>query len=108
MVNRCKHIPLAYNSQITTTLELSAFEINFNQKPQKPIMFTANSSKNKQAYCQPTKESMHYNLLLHTHDEDHFHCPNILILASGTDTEWISNKKNKNQKIKNKKKLIKI
>ena len=103
-----KLLTLAYNSQITTTLELSVFEMIFNQKPQKPIMFTANSSKNKQAYCQPTKESMHYNLLLRAHDEDHLHHPKKLILAFGTDTEWISNKKNKNKKIKNKKKFIEI
>ena len=51
----------------------------FNQKPRKPIMFTANSSKK----CQPTKESKCDNLPLHTHDEDHFHHPQILKLASG-------------------------
>ena len=50
-------------------------------------MFTAYSSKNTQGYCQPTKESICYNLYnlsLHTHDEDHFHHPQILKLASGT------------------------
>ena len=75
---------LSYISQITTTLGLPPYEIVFSQKPQKPIMFTANSSKNTQGYCQPTKESLYYNLLLHTHDEDHFHHPQNLKLASGT------------------------
>ena len=61
----------------------------FNQKPRKPIMFTANAHKNAQGYCQPNKDSICYNLQLHTHDEDHFHHPQILKLASGTHTEWI-------------------
>ena len=55
----------------------------FNQKPQKPIMFTANAHKNAQGYCQPNKDSICYNLPLHTHDEDHFHHPQVLKLASG-------------------------
>ena len=52
-------------------------------------MFTANSHKNAQGYCQPNKDSVCYNLPLHTHDEDHFHYPQNLKLASGTHTEWI-------------------
>ena len=47
-------------------------------------MFTANSHKNAQSHCQPNKDSICYNLPLHTHDEDHFHHPQILKLASGT------------------------
>ena len=47
MVSRCK---------ITTTLGMSPYEMVFNQKPRKPIMFTANSHKNAQGYCQPNKE----------------------------------------------------
>ena len=60
-----------------------------NQKPWKPIMFRANSSKKTQGYLQPTKESICYDLLLHTHDEDHFNHLQILKIASGTYTEWI-------------------
>ena len=41
-----KLFPLAYNSQITTTLVMTPYEMVFNQKPRKPIMFTANSQKN--------------------------------------------------------------
>ena len=82
-----KLFPLSYNSQITTTLGLSPYEMVFNQKPRKPIMFTANSSKNAQGYCKPPKESICYNLPLHTHDEDHFHHPQILKLASGKHIE---------------------
>ena len=41
-----KLFPLAYNSQITTTLGMSPYEMVFDQKPRKPIMFTANSHKN--------------------------------------------------------------
>ena len=51
-------------------------------------MFTANSSINVQGHRQPTKESICYNLPLHTHDEDHFHHPQILKLASGTYTDF--------------------
>ena len=78
-----KLIPLYQNSQITTTLGMSAYEMVFNQKPRKPIMFTANAHKNTQSYCQPNEDSKCYNLPLHTHDEDHFHHPQILKLASG-------------------------
>ena len=91
-----KLFPLAYNSQITTTLGMSPYEMVFNQKPRKPIMFTANSHKNAQVYCQPNKDSICYNLPLHKHDEDHFHHPQILKLPSGTHTEWILNR-DKNQ-----------
>ena len=94
-----KLFPLAYNSQITTTLGMSPYEMVFNQKPRKPIMFTANSHKNAQGYCQPNKDSICYNLPLHTHDEDHFHHPQILKLASGTHTEWILNRDKKHNEI---------
>ena len=94
-----KLFPLAYNSQITTTLGMSPCEMVFNQKPRKPIMFTANSHKNAQGYCQPNKDSICYNLPLHTHDEDHFHHPQILKLASGTHTEWILNRDKKHNEI---------
>ena len=36
---------------------------------------------------------------LYTHDEDHFHHPQILKLASGTHTEWILNKDKKHNEI---------
>ena len=94
-----KLFPLAYKSQITTTLGMSPYEMVFNQKPRKPIMFTANSHKNAQSYCQPNKESICYNLPLHRHDEDHFHHPQILKLASGTHTEWILNRDKKHNEI---------
>ena len=55
-------------------------------------MFKSNSSKNAQGYCQPTKESICYNIPLHTHDEHHIHHPQILKLASGTHTEWVLNR----------------
>ena len=94
-----KLFPLAYISQITTTLGMSPYEMVFNQKPRKSIMFTANSHKNAQGYCQPNKDSICYNLPLHTHDEDHFHHPQILKLASGTHTEWILNRDKKHNEI---------
>ena len=94
-----KLFPLAYNSQITTTLGMSPYEMVFNQKPRKPIMFTAKSHKNAQGYCQPNKDSICYNLPLHTHDEDHFHHPQILKLACGTHTEWILNRDKKHNEI---------
>ena len=62
--------PLSFNSQITTALGLSPYEVVFNPKPQTPIMITVNPSKNTQGYCQPTKESIYYSLPLHTHDEE--------------------------------------
>ena len=94
-----KLFPLAYNSQITTTLGMSPYEMVFNQKPRKPIMFTANAHKNAQGHCTPAKDSICYNLPLHTHDDDHFHHPQILKLASGTHTEWILNRDKKHNEI---------
>ena len=70
-----KLFPLSYNSQITTTLGMSPYEMVFNEKPRKPAMFSANAHKNTQGYFQPNKNSICYNLPLHTHDEDHFHRP---------------------------------
>ena len=81
--------PLSYNSQISTTLGMSPYEIISNQKPRKPIMFIANAHKKVQRHCKPNKDSIGYNLPIHTHDEDHFYHPQILKLASGTHTEWI-------------------
>ena len=94
-----KLFPLPFNSQVTTTLRLSPYEMVFNQKARKPIIFTANFSKNTQGYCQPTKESLCYNLLLHTHDEDHSHHPLNLKLASETHAEWILIKDKKHNEI---------
>ena len=94
-----KLFPLAYISQTTTTLGLSPYEMIFNQKSRKPIMFTAISSKNVQGYCQPTKESKCYNLPLHTHVEDHFHHPQFLKLAFGTHTVWVLNRDEKHLEI---------
>ena len=91
--------PLSYNPQITKTLGLSPYEMVFNQKPRKSIMFTANSSKNAQGYCQPIKESICYNQPLHTHDEDHFLHPQIFKLATGTHTEWILSRDKKHNEI---------
>ena len=71
----------------------------FNQKPRKPFLFTANAHKNAQGHCKPNKDSICYNLPLHTHDEDHFHHPQILKLASGTHTEWILNRDKKPNEI---------
>ena len=68
---------------------MSSYEVVFNQKPRKAIMFTAKAHKNTQGHCQPSKDSICYNLPLHPQDEDHFHPPQILKLASGTHSEWI-------------------
>ena len=54
-------------------------------------MFTANTSKNAKGYCQSNKNSICYDVTLHTDPEDHFHHPQILKLASETHTEWIFN-----------------
>ena len=81
----------------------------FNKKPRKPITFTANAHKNTQGHCQPNKDSMCYNLQLHTLDEDHFHHPQNLNLASGTHTDWILNRDKKHNEFYQKvtKKLLK-
>ena len=97
MANRCQIIPIILYSQITTTLGMPPYEMVFNQRPRKPIMFTAKVHKNMQRYCQPNKDSICYKLPLHTHDEDHFHHPQNLKLASGTHTEWILNRDKKTQ-----------
>ena len=50
-----KLFPLAYNSQITTTLGLSPYEMVFNQKPRKPIMFMQTLQKTHKAIADPQK-----------------------------------------------------
>ena len=104
-----KLFSLSYNPQITTSLGMLPHERVFNQKPRKPIMFTAIAQKNAQGHCKPNKDSICYNLPLHTHDEDHIHHPHILKLASGTHTEWILNRDKKHNEIYQKvtKKLLK-
>ena len=94
-----KLFPLSYNSQLTTTLGMSPYEMVFNQKPRKPTMFTANASKNTQCYCQPNKDLICFSLPIHTHYEDHFHQPQILKLAFGTHTDWILNRDKKHNEI---------
>ena len=83
-----KLFPLSYYSQVTTTLGMSPYEMVFNQKPRKPSMFTVDAHKNTQGRCQLNEDSICYKLPLHTNDEDHFHHPQILKLASVTHTEW--------------------
>ena len=78
---------------------MSPYEKVFNQKPRKPIMFTPNAYKIAQGQCKPNKDSICYNLPLHTHDEDLFHHPQIPKLASGTHTEWILNRDKKHNEI---------
>ena len=90
---------VSYNSQITTTLRLSPYEMVFDQTSRKLILFAANSSKNTQSNCQTTEESICYNLPLQTHNEDHFNQPQILKLASDTHTEWILNRDKKHNDI---------
>ena len=102
-----KLFPLSYNLQVTTTLGMSP-EMVVNQKSRKPIMFTANAHKNAQGFCQPNKDSFCYYLSLHTHDENHFHHPQILTLASGTHTEWTLKRDKKTQYIYNEKTKYKI
>ena len=40
-----------------------------------------------------------YKLPLNNYDEDHFHHPQVLKLASGTHTEWILNRDKKHNEI---------
>ena len=81
---------------------MSPYEMVFNQKLRKPIMFTTNAHKKAQGYCQPNEDTICYYLSLHTHDEDHFHHPQVLKLASGTHTEWILNRDKKHNKVNQK------
>ena len=78
---------------------MSPYEIAFNQKPRKLIMFKENAHKKAQGHCKPNKDSICYNLPLHTHDEDRFHHPQILKLPSGTHTEWILNRDKKHNEV---------
>ena len=63
MVSRCK---------ITTTLGMSPYEMVFNQKPRKPIMFTANSHKMHKVIASQIKNTLPAklkNTLQGTHKE---------------------------------------
>ena len=91
-----KIFPLSYKSQITTTLGKSPYKMVFIQSHENQ---SANAHKNAQVYCQPNKDSICYNLPLHTHDEDHFHHPQILKLAFGTHTESILKRDKKHNEL---------
>ena len=95
MVNRRKTIFSSTKLANHLNFGLSPYEIVLNQKPQKPKIFKANSSKHAQRYCQPTKNFFYYNLPPHTHDEIQFHHPQFLKLASGTHTESSFNRDKK-------------
>ena len=92
-----KLFPLSYNSQITTTLGKSPYEMVINQKPRKRTMLTAIADKNAKGYCQPNKDSICYNLPQHTHVEGKFHHPRILKIASSTHNEWIMSRDEENK-----------
>ena len=67
----------------------------FNQKPRKPMMLIANSSITHKVIVNLQKINFFYNLSLHTHNETHFHQPQILKLASATHTEgFLTEKRN--------------
>ena len=94
-----KLFPLAYNSQIATTFGLSAYEIVFNQKTRKPIMFTANSSKTHKFIANLQKNenviTYHYIHMM----KINFITQKKIKLASGTHTEWIFNRDKKHNEI---------
>ena len=58
-----KLFPLSYNSQITTTQGMSPYGLVFNQKPRKPIMFTANVHENAQGIVNQIK--IHFVKIYH-------------------------------------------
>ena len=78
MVNRCKTIPTI--KQLTNHINLRTITLGngFQPKTTETDNVLPKLFKKTQGYCQPTKESICYNLLLHTHDEDHFHHTQIL------------------------------
>ena len=88
-----KLFPLSYNSQITTTLGMSPYKLTKSHENQ--LCLQQMPTKIHKVIVNSNKDSIWYSLPLHTHDEDHFHHPQILKLASGTHTEWILNRDKK-------------
>ena len=86
---------LSYNSQITTTLGMSPYEMVFNQKPQNQLYSQQTLLKMHKVIVNQTKNQNVIIYLYNKHDEDHFHHPQILNLASGALTEWILNRDKK-------------
>ena len=77
MVNRCKVFPLGLQFTSNKNIRTITLSNDFSSKITEINKIHSKNLKNTQGYCQPTKESIYYDLPLHTHDEDHFHHPQV-------------------------------
>ena len=93
-----KLFPLAYNSQITTTLGMSPYEMVLIKSQVNQLCLQQMPIKMHKVIANQIKTQFVITYL-YTHDEDHFHHPQILKLASGTHSEWILNRDKKHNDI---------
>ena len=93
-----KLFPLAYNSQITTTLGMSPYKMVLIKCQVNQLCLQQMRIKMHKVIANQIKTQFVITYL-YTHDEDHFHHPQILKLASGTHTEWILNRDKKHNDI---------
>ena len=62
--HKVKIFPFAFNSQVRTNINLSPYELVFDQKPKKPIMFNLSSTTDSLGNCKPQKTHpvIHYQI----------------------------------------------
>ena len=62
-----KLFPLAYNSQLTTTLRLSPYEMVFKRKPRKPIMSQQTPQKTHKVLAHQKKNQFFFRIYHYIH-----------------------------------------
>ena len=63
---KIKVFPFAINSQVSSNMNLSPYELVFGQKPKKPIIFNLSSTTDSLGNCKPTEKSpCNVNLIIH-------------------------------------------
>ena len=87
-----KVFPFAFNSQVTTNVNLSPYELVFGQKPKKPILFNLSSTTDSLENCKATEDSPCFSLPQHTHTDHLGHHPPIKKRLKRTFAHWFLNR----------------
>ena len=99
--HKVKVFPFAFNSQVRTNMNLSAYELVFGQQPKKPIMFNLSSTTDSLGNCKPTEDSPCNSLPNHTHTDHLGHHPQIKKLQRRTFKHWFLNREKIHSEIYN-------
>ena len=98
---KVKVFPFAFKSQVRTTINLSAYELVFGQKPKKPIMLNLSFTTDSLGNYKLTEKAPCNGLPNHTHTNHLGHHPQIKNLQKGTFAHWFLNGEKVNSEIYN-------